>query len=109
MADLFKSTFGTRVTDTATAILTAGSNKLDLKQVRLTNTSANDVNIQIWVAPSGTTVADGDQYEIKFTIPLNDTVYIPLNDQLASSGDFIALKASTTNVVNAIISYIEEA
>ena len=109
MADLFKSTFGTRVTDTATSVLTAGSNKLDLKQVRLTNTSAGDVDIQIWVAPSGTTVADGDQYETKLTVPLNDTVYIPLNDQLASSGDFIALKASTTNVVNAIISYIEEA
>ena len=109
MADLFKSTFGTRVTDTATSLLTAGSNKLDLKQLRLTNTSSSDIEIQIWVAPSGTTVADGDQYETKLSIPSNDTVYIPLNDQLASSGDFISLKASTTNVINAIISYIEEA
>lgn len=109
MADNFKSTFGARIADSATAVLTAGSNKLDLKQVRLTNTTASAVTVQLWVAPSGTTVADGDQYEIKLSVPLNDTVYVPLNDQLVSSGDFIAAKADTADAVNIVVSYIEEA
>ena len=109
MADLFKSTFGTRVTDNAVSLLTAGSNKLDLKQVRLTNTDSNSITVQIWIAPSGTTVTDNDQYELEVIVPANDTIYVPLNDQLASNGDFISAKAGTTNVVNAVVSYIEEA
>ena len=107
--DTFKSTFGVRVADTATTLLTsAGSPIPVLKQLRLTNTAATDVSGYIWVAPNGTTLADDDQYCIPVTVKARDTAYIPLNDKLETSGDFIAAKMGTTNVVNAVLSYVEE-
>ena len=108
MADTFKSTFGTRIADTNTTILTAGSSPLVLKQLRLTNTSTGNVNGYVWIAPNGTTVADDDQYCFYVSMGDRDTIYIPLNDKLETSGDFISAKMNTTNVVNAVLSYIEE-
>lgn len=113
MADAFESTDMARVTTSATAFLTRGaSNDLVVKEIRLSNTSASDVVVRIWIAPNDSgavrTVADDDQYEVKVTVPADDTVYVPFNDKLDAQNDTVQMKAATTGVVNAAVAYIEE-
>ncbi len=112
--DTYKSTQSARITDSATAFLTRGaSNDLVVKYVRLSNTSDSAVTVQIWVAPNDTgsvrTVGDDDEYQMgELSVPANDTVYVPLDDKLTAENDTIQAKAATTNVVNIVVTYIEE-
>lgn len=114
MPDTYKSTTSARVSDSAAALLTRGSsNDLVVKQIRLHNTSSSAVTVTIWVAPNESgaarTVTAGDQYQAaKISIEADDTAYIPLDDKLTSENDTVQLMAGTTDVVNAVVTYIEE-
>ena len=114
MADTLKSTASARVTTSATAFLTRGaSNDLVAKKIRLHNTSTSAVTVNVWVAPNNggavRTPADDDVYQLaKISVAPDDTVYVPLDDKLTAENDTIQLLASTTNVVNAVVTYIEE-
>ena len=111
--DTYKSTVQARITDSASAFLTRGaSNDLIAKLARLHNTSASAVTVRLWVAEndggSVRTVATDDQYQIaELSVPAGDTVYVPLDDKLTAQNDTIQALASTTNVVNIVVSYIE--
>jgi hypothetical protein len=99
-------------TGTGDAIYTVGANKCaKLQTLTLCSTGAGTYTLDVYVVPSGATA--GDQHKIVhgYVMPVGDSLTLEgyVEGMMLGEGDVIKVKASVTNVVNAILTGVEGA
>lgn len=99
-------------TGTGDAIYTVGTGKCaKLQTLTLCSTHSAAVNVDVYVVPSGATA--GDQHKIvnTYSLPIGDSISLEgyVEGMMLGDGDSIKVKASVTNVVNAILTGVEGA
>jgi len=94
------------VTTSATTIYTSSGNSA-VTWCSITNYSATDALVSIYVVPNGSTAANTNIAISSLTITANDTyqLYAGSEKLLLGNGDFISVTANATNRITTVTSY----
>ena len=111
-AKIFKSGRIAATAGTGDTVYTVGSNKCaKLQTLTLCSTHTSAVNIDVYIVPSGDTA--GDQHKIvhTYSLPAGDSISLEgyVEGMMLGESDSIRIKASVTNVINAILTGVEGA
>jgi hypothetical protein len=100
------------ITGTGDAIYTVGASKCaKLQSLTLCSTHSAAVNVDVYVVPNGATAGDSHKIVHTYALGAGDSLTLEgyVEGMMLGEGDIIKVKASVTNVVNAILTGVEGA